>query len=124
MSLPCSDTMTASAADTKKPGGVISEEALREKEAAVAGEGLSPAASRVSVGGAPLSSRSMAASTGGGPTSQRSMAGAVHRVSLGSTSPVTSHRQLEVVSSGSDDDAVRTCFRLLQHGGLVKTRTR
>jgi len=113
----------AAAADTKKPGGVISEEALKEKEAAVAGEGLSPQASRVSVAGAPLSSRSMAASTGG-PTSQRSMAGAVHRVSLGSTSPVTSHRQLEVVSSGSDDDAVRTCFRLLQHGGLVKTRTR
>ena len=55
----------------------------------------------------------MAASTGG-PTSQRSMAGAVHRVSLGSTSPVTSHRHLEVVSSGSDDDAVRFCsIRLL-----------
>ncbi len=96
----------AAAADTKKPGGVISEEALKEKEAAVAGEGLSPQASRVSVAGAPLSSRSMAASTGG-PTSQRSMAGAVHRVSLSSTSPVTSHRHLEVVSSGSDEDAVR-----------------
>ena len=85
----------------------MSEDALAEKEAAIAGEELSPAASRVSMAGAALSGRGSA----GGPMSQRSMAGAVKRVSLSSVSPITSHRRLDAVSSGSEEDVVRTCPR-------------
>ena len=62
----------------------MSEEALAEKEAAVAGDGLSPAASR-----AQMSTRSNF-SGHSGPASVRSMAGATHRVSISSVSPVTS----------------------------------
>ena len=68
----------------------MSEEALAEKEAAVAGEGLSPLASRTQ-----LSGRS-GFSGHSGPTSTRSLAGAAHRVSMGSASPVTSQRGLDV----------------------------
>ena len=53
-------------ADMKRPAGIISEEALAEKEAAVSGEGLSPHASRVS-----LSARSV---PGSEHASQRSLA--------------------------------------------------
>jgi len=77
-------------ADTKQPGGVMSEEALAEKEAAVAGEGLSPMASR-----AHMSTHS-GFSGQSGPTSARSLAGAAHRVSMGSASPPTSKRDLDV----------------------------
>ena len=77
-------------ADTKQPGGVMSEEALAEKEAAVAGEGLSPMASR-----AQMSTHS-GFSGHSGPTSARSLAGAAHRVSISSASPPNSKRDLDV----------------------------
>ena len=81
----------------------MTEDALKEKEAVIAGEGLSPQASRISLAGAALSGRSLTGSAGG-PTSHRSMAGAVNRVSLGSVSPITSKRHLDAVSSGSEDE--------------------
>ncbi len=68
----------------------MSEEALQEKEAAVGGDGLSPAASR-----AQMSTRSNI-SGHSGPTSTRSLACAAHRVSISSTSPPTSKRVLDV----------------------------
>ena len=68
----------------------MSEEALAEKEAAVAGEGLSPMASR-----AQMSTHS-GFSGHSGPTSARSLAGAAHRVSISSASPVISKRDLDV----------------------------
>lgn len=81
----------------------MSEEALKEKDAAIAGEGLSPHVSRISLAGtAALSGRSIAGSAGS-PVSHRSMAGAVHRVSLGSISPVVSDRHLQTEFSDSDD---------------------
>ena len=85
----------------------MSEEALKEKDAAVAGDGLSPQASRMSLAGAAgMSGRSLAGSAGM-PTSHRSMAGAVNRVSLGSVSPVMSARHLEAGSSDNEDMPVQ-----------------
>ena len=69
----------------------MSEEALQEKEAAVAGDGFSPAVSR-----AQMSTRSNFSGHSGGPTSTRSLACAAHRVSVGSISPPTSKRALDV----------------------------
>ena len=77
-------------ADTKQPGGVMSEEALAEKEAAVAGEGMTPASR------AHMSTHSGFSGHSGGPASTRSLAGAAHRVSMSSASPPTSKRDLDV----------------------------
>ena len=92
----------------------MTEDALKEKEDVVAGEGLSPQASRISMAGAALSGRSLAGSAGS-PMSHRSMAGAANRVSLSSVSPIASQRHLDAVSSGSEDEVSGRC-----HASLCK----
>lgn len=91
-----SDTITPAVADLKKPSGVMSEEALAEKEAAVAGTHADAVAARassareVSPSGRSLAVPSSRTSLDGGIVgSGRSLAGAKHQVRNPPTHPHT-----------------------------------